>query len=406
MASKADQINELISRSIAEILPSPRALARALKGGEKLTVYLGVDPTAPELHLGHSISLLTLKRFQKLGHKVVLLVGDFTARIGDPSGKTKARKPLSEKEVLGNSQTYKAQASKILDFDSPHNPAILAFNSFWHKKLSFRDVLDLASHFSVQQMLVRDMFDKRVKEGSPIGLNELLYPLMQGYDSVALRTDVEVGGRDQLFNMLVGRDLVKRYLQKEKFVVAMRLLVNPITGAKMSKSEGNYIALDDPPPNMYGKVMALPDEVIFDCFQLCTEVPLAEIEKIRKLPARDAKAYLAREIVSMYHGENHAKIAENKFVAVFREHELPEDLKVVYLSERKINIVELLYSTGLVPSKSEARRLLAQQGVRVKGEGSSEWRTVEDSKKDVSIESPVIIRAGKRRFVEARWRSE
>ncbi len=403
MPLKSEQINELeetLERWAEEAIPSREDLEEALTGNKKLTIYHGVDPTAPDLHLGHSTNYFLLRRLQKLGHKIILLIGDFTARIGDPSGRTTGRVPLTEKQVAENAKTYKKQAAKILDFDSAQNPASLAYNSKWLGKLAFKDVVDISSHFTVQQMLARDMFQKRIKDGNPIGLHEFLYPLMQGYDSVALKTDVEVGGSDQLFNMLVGRDLVKIYLAKEKFVVTTKLLINPKTGAKlMSKSEGNYIALNDPPNKMYGKVMALPDEVVKDCFALCTEVPLGEIEGIMKLPPREAKARLAYEIVAMYHDKKEAGKAEAEFTKVFSAHEPPADIQTFRIQNKTKNILDLLVETGLAPSKNEARRLVEQGGVRVGGE------VIGSATEEVSVKEGAVVQVGKRRFIKLEIRN-
>ena len=393
MLAKNDQINELVTRGIEGVIPSRGALEKILRSGKKITVYLGVDPTTPKLHLGHSVTLLLLARFQKLGHKVVLLIGDFTAQIGDPSGKTNQRRPLSAAEVKQNWKTYRAQAGKILDFRTAGNRATVAYNSTWHSKLHLKDVLELGSLFTVQQMLARDMFQVRIKENKPIGLNEFLYPLIQGYDSVALKTDAEIGGSDQLFNMLVGRDLVKRMLKKEKFVLTTKLLVDPTSGAKMSKSEGQLVALDDPAGEMYAKIMAFPDEMIWDCFELCTEVTLDEIENIKKLSPRDAKARLAREIVTMHHTEQAAKEAEAEFQKVFVSGEFPSDVPTAKIKKAKLSLVDLLYETGLAGSKSEARRLIEQGGVRVDGEVKT------DPKEQVTPQNNMRIQVGKRKFL-------
>src|SRR3989344_1169279 len=303
-------IRELVSsRFIDKIYPSAVKLEEALRSGRRLTIYHGIDPTAPDLHLGHSTNFLLLRELQKLGHRVILLIGDFTGRIGDPTDKLAARKPLTEKEVLKNSRTYKQQIAKILDFSSRGNPVEIQFNSRWLKKLSSEDMIKLLANFTVAQTIKRDMFQRRLKEGKEIYLHEFLYPLMQGYDSVAMKVDAEVGGTDQTFNMLVGRDLERIYLNKGKFVLTTPLLENPKTGKKlMSKSEGGYISLQDPPNEMFGKLMALPDEVIVPCLELCTFYPQKEIEKIKKrlkskkLNPRDAKRILALEVTKIYHG--------------------------------------------------------------------------------------------------------
>lgn len=400
MSSKSSKINELLTRGIKEIIPSGGALEKALNSTRKLTVYLGVDPTAPDLHLGHAAPLLLLKRFQKLGHTVVLLVGDFTAQVGDPSGKTTQRMPLAKKDVLANARQYKDQAAKILDFTSSENPATVALNSTWHDKLTFGEVLRIASLFTVQQMLARDMFQKRLEDARPIGLNEFLYPMAQGYDSVALKTDVEVGGSDQLFNMLVGRDLVKAQLGKEKFVVTTRLLVSPETGAKMSKSEGTFVAFTDRPGEMYGKIMAFPDSLIKDCFEFCTEVSLEEIEGIKKLHPKDAKSFLARTIVGMFHGNSEGEKAEREFQKVFRDRELPSDIPGIKLPKKKITQLDLLMATNFVSSRGEARRLIEQGGVHIRFPGAQVWKVLRDWKEEVDVEAGMMVRVGKRKIVK------
>lgn len=390
MPLKSEQINLLLTRGIAEVIPSKEALKQALMSEKKLTVYLGVDPTGPSLHLGHSVPLLLLRRFQKLGHKTVLLIGDFTASIGDPSGKIAQRRPLSGEEIKANLANYKKQASKLLDFSS----ASIEFNSAWLERLTYGDLNKITSSFTVQQMLARDMFQERIKKEQPIGLSEFLYPIAQGYDSVALKTDVEIGASDQLFNMLVGRDMVREHLGKEKFVVTTKLLVNPATGKKMSKSEGDFIALEDAPNEMYGKVMALPDELTKDCLELCTEIPMGEIDKITKLLPRDSKAKLAYTIVSIYHGEKAAKDAEREFGKVFSAGELPQDMPAVKISAKIKNIVDLLVETKLAPSKNEARRLIEQGGVKVDGRVAGDW------KEKISVRDGMVVQVGRRRFAK------
>ncbi len=394
MSAKNDQVN-LLTRGIKEVIPSKKALEKALFEGKQLTVYHGVDPTAPSLHLGHSTNYIFLRKLQELGHKIILLIGDFTASIGDPTGRTGERALLTRKQILENCKTYKDQAAKILDFKSRENPVRIEYNSKWLQGLTLESIIDIASHFTVQQMITREMFQRRIKNESPIGLNEFLYPLMQGYDSVALKADVEVGGNDQMFNMLIGRDLARAYLNKNKFVITTKLLINPKTGNKlMSKSEGGYIALNDAPNEMYGKVMALPDEVISDCFELCTEVLMAEVEKIMKTPLRDAKARLAREIVAMYHGRKMSEDAEREFNKVFTKHEAPSDIPVFNIKKEKINIIDLLVEVGLAPSKSEARRLVEQSGVKINN------KTKTDQKEEIIVKDGMLVQVGKRRFAK------
>lgn len=406
MPPKKEQINdfrEALERWAEETIPSKESLEKAVFGPSKLTIYHGVDPTAPHLHLGHSTNYLFLKKFQELGHKVVLLIGDFTARIGDPSGRTKERVPLTASAIEENLKTYKEQAGKILDFSSKSNPVKLPRNSKWLGKLKMEELIGVASNFTVQQMLARDMFQKRMREEGPIGLHEFLYPLMQGYDSVALKTDIEVGGSDQLFNMLAGRELVWRYLKKNKFVITTKLLINPKTGNKlMSKSEGEYIALDDPQNVMYGKVMALPDEVIMECFRLCTEVALEDVEKFKKLPPRDLKARLAREIVKMYHSESAAKEAEAEFQKVFVFDKAPSNTPFVQMVGGATSTAQVLIDAGMASSKSEATRLVEQGGVHIQAPGK-EW---ERAGVAIDIKDNMVIRVGRRKFVLVKTRDK
>ena len=391
------------SRFVDKIYPSRAKFEEVLRSGKRLTVYHGVDPTAPDLHLGHSTNFLLLRELQKLGHRIILLVGDFTARIGDPTDKLSARQPLTEKEVKNNSKTYKNQAGKILSFTGT-NPAEIAFNSRWLKRMNFEDLIKLSAKLTHAQIIKRDMFRRRIKEDKEIFLHEFLYPLMQGYDSVALRTDAEIGGTDQTFNMLVGRDLEKAYLNKEKFVITTPLLENPKTGRKlMSKSEGGYISIQDNAAEMYGKVMSLPDEAIIPCLKFCTLYPEEEIKKIekslkaKKLNPRDAKMILAYEVVSLYHGRERAKAASEEFERVFKAGEFPDEIPQIKLKKKKMGIVDLLVEIGLASSKSAAMRLVEQGGVRTNGD------RITNPKEIIEIpKNGIIIRAGKRKFAEVR----
>lgn len=392
------KIDNLIEKT-EKIYPSEKKLRKFLESGKRLTVYHGIDPTAPFLHLGHSVSLFALKRLQDLGHKIILLIGDFTAQIGDPTEKDKSRKPLNESEVFKNYKNYQEQAGKIVNFQG-ENPAILKFNSEWWKKIDPKDFFKLLSSFTVQRMLERDMFQKRQKEGLPIWMHEFVYPLLQGYDSVAMDVDVEVGGTDQIFNMLIGRDLLKIYKNKEKIVIAGPLLTAEKNGKKMSKSEGNVIALNDSPENMYGKIMALSDEAIIPCLKLCTEVSSEEIKKTeknlkeKKSNPRDVKAMLAREIVKIYHNETASLNAEKEFERVFKEKKLPSSISKIYIKEKEINILDLLVKTKTTSSKSEAKRLIIQKGIKINGQVQEDW------KKTIKIKKGTIIQAGKRRVVQ------
>ena len=275
------KVDEFLTRGVEQVFPTADALRARLLSGDQLTAYIGIDPTAPELHIGHMSQLFKLRRLQDLGHHVVLLIGDFTGQIGDPTDKSAARVRLTHEQVLENAASYKEQASKILRFDDPDNPVELRFNSEWLGKMSFADVVELASEVTVQQLLQREMFQKRMAEGKPLHVHELLYPLMQGYDSVALGVDIEIGGSDQIFNMLVGRDLVGAHLGKEKFVVAGNLLVDP-SGKKIGKTEGNMITMIDPPVAVFEKVMRWGDEIVPHALELCTTVPMEKVREIER----------------------------------------------------------------------------------------------------------------------------
>lgn len=398
-------IDELLTRGVERIYPSTEALAVALKSGKKLRLYNGIDPTAPTLHIGHGIILKKLRDFQRLGHEVIMLIGDFTGQIGDPTDKLATRKQLTREEILANCRKYKEQASKFLDFKSTKNPVQLRFNSEWSDPLSARDVLEIAAEFTVNQFLARDMFKKRIADKKEIHIHEFLYPLFQGYDSVGMDVDMEVGGNDQTFNMLIGRDMQKRR-GKEKYVFAMKLLVDP-TGKKMGKTEGNMITLDDASEKMYEKVMMWGDEMIVSGFELCTDVPIEEVQAIEKelkdgkTNPRDVKMHLAREIVTLYHGAVAAKKAEENFRKVFQAKGIPDGIRnVVFGNSTSIStssststITTLLVETELVASKSEARRVVEQGGVKVDN------KVVRDANAIVKVSKKgVVIQKGKRDF--------
>lgn len=386
------KIEEILER-LENVYPSKEELKKVLKSDKKLTIYNGIDPTAPFLHLGHSVNLFILKRFQELGHKIILLIGDFTAQIGDPTGKDKKRKVLTKEEVLKNCQKYQEQAGKIIDFQGK-NPAILKFNSGWWEKINSKDFLKILSFFTVQRMLERDMFKKRQEEKKPIWLNEFVYPVLQGYDSVAMNVDAEAGGNDQTFNMLVGREMMRAYKNKEKIVITWPLISAEKGGKKMSKSEGDVITLNDSPNEMYGKIMSLPDDVIISIFRLCTLLNSKEIEEIRKVSLRDQKARLAKEIVKIYHGEKKAQEAEKEFNRIFRDKKNPSDVPELLIKEKKINILDLLVRASLVCSKSEAKRLVLQGGVKINNETQKDWQEI------IEIKKGDVLRAGKRKFVK------
>lgn len=403
-----DKLKEALIRYVEKIYPSKEALEEVLRSGKKLTFYHGVDPTGPDLHLGHSTNFLLMKRLQDTGHKIIFLVGSFTAQIGDPSDKDATRKSLSKKEIEKNLKTYKEQANKLICFKKP-NPAMVKFNSEWLDKLSLEEMFRLASNFTVQQIIERDRFQKRIKAKKPIALHEFLYPLMQGYDSVAMNVDGEIGGTDQTFNMLAGRLLVRKYLGKEKFVITTPLLVNPKTGKKlMSKSEGGYVALNDSPNDMFGKIMALPDETIIPCFELCTEVPLQFIKEHKKallsnkVNPMDLKKQLAFEIAKMYHGEKAAKNAEKEFEKQFQKKEHPTEIpwtpKAVKPGKYPISklMPKLIPTFAGTATISETKRLIKQGGLEFEGE------RIENPQLKVDVKGGEIVKAGKRRIFKVK----
>jgi len=392
---KLDQkIDEILTKGAEQVLPSKRELKKLMKK-RKIRLYLGIDPTSPDLHLGHAVPLRKLKEFQELGHEVILLFGTFTAQIGDPSGRDEKRKPLSPEQIKNNMATYKKQASKILDFSKVK----IKRNADWLAKLTFKDLDKLASYFTVSRLLERDMFQRRFKKGEEVWANEFLYPLMQGYDSVAMDVDLEIGSNDQLFNMLVGRRLQRIYNKKEKFVLTTPMLVG-LDGRAMSKTYGNTVNIMDPPKEMFGKLMSLKDELIIQYFRLCTELSKLEIEEIakdlrlRRINPRDAKAKLAREIVTLHRGTSKAKTAEVEFNRVFRDKKRPHSIPRFRIKKGKIPLIELLTETQLAKSKSEAKRLILQQGVKIDGVLQKDWQKV------VEVQKGMIIQVGRRKFLQ------
>jgi len=388
------KIEEVLTRAVETIFPAKDGLKKMLKE-KKIRLYLGVDPTSPRLHLGHTVPLRKLKEFQELGHEAILLFGTFTAQIGDPSDREEARKPLTLNQVKENMATYKKQASKIIDFSKIK----IKYNGDWLSKLNLEDVIKLASNFTVSRLLERDMFQKRLKEGKEVWVSEFLYPLLQGYDSVAMNVDLEIGATDQTFNILVGRKLQEVYNKKEKFVLTTPMLIG-LDGRKMSKTYNNTVNLTDSPIEMYGKIMSLRDELIIHYFQLVTSLPLEEIRKIednlkrKKINPRDAKSRLAREITTLFHGKKEALFAEKEFNKVFRDNETPFEIPEIRIKKGNVNILDLLVKTKMVSSKSEAKRLILQKGIRINKAIQDDWRKI------IKPKGGEIIQAGKRKFVK------
>lgn len=359
------RIEKLFNRGIvSEILPSKEALYALLMSGKRLRIYIGADPTSDSLHLSHAKNYMFLEELRQLGHEVIVLFGDFTARIGDPSGRKDARPQLSKKQVRANVRGWMRQIRPLMGFGSWKNRPRILHNGSWLEKLSMQDVVSLASNFTVQQMLERDMFEKRMAENTPIHLHEFLYPLMQGYDSVAMDVDVELCGTDQIFNALAGRTLLKRLKNKEKCVIALNLMENPKTGELMSKSKGTGVFLSGSSEDMYGAVMAQPDEMIEVLYINNTRLPLEEKDTILALGPRAAKARVALEITKVFHGEAAATKAADTFDKRFKNKELPDDIEEVHVDEHT-DLAKILVAAGLSESMSAARRVIEQGGVRI-----------------------------------------
>lgn len=366
-----DRQFNLFKSDTHEVIPEnelKEKIAKSILKREPLKIKLGLDPSAPDVHLGHTVVLNKLKQFQENGHIIQLIIGDFTGKIGDPTGKSTARKQLTDEEVKRNAQTYFEQFSKVLDMEKVE----LHYNSKWLSKLNFEDIIHLSSKITVARLMERNDFTNRITKGIPIYLHEFFYPLMQGYDSVVIESDIEIGGTDQHFNLLMGRQLQEQY-GKEKQVVFMLPLLEGLDGVeKMSKSKNNYIGIDDEPNQMFGKTMSIPDNLIIKYFDLVTNLPLEEKKAIRNglldgsLHPRDAKIYLSKTIVAMYHGNKAASKAEENFNAVFQKGEIPEDIPVVkWTGESEVSIVHLLVDLGMQKSKSEARRMIQNGGIRI-----------------------------------------
>ena len=398
MISAAEQFR-LISHGVADLLPEDefkKKLEKAVATNTPLIVKLGLDPTAPDIHLGHTVVLRKLKLFQDFGHKVIILIGDFTARIGDPTGKSVTRPPLTEEQVITNAKTYQEQIFKVLD---PAKTEV-RFNSEWLSKLDFADVLKLASKYTVARMLERDDFHKRYTEGRPISIHEFMYPLMQGYDSIALKADVEFGGTDQTFNLLMGRHLQGEEGMPEQTIITMPILEGLDGVQKMSKSLGNYIGISEAPSEMYGKAMSIPDELMMRYFMLVTDMSIEEQEQLSKdlesgaAHPRDVKMKLAHTIVRLYHGEEAANFGQNEFVRVFQKHAMPTDIPEykVAITEEPVFVPQLLSDAGLTASNGEARRSIKAGAFKIDGEKCNE--------EHILLKDGMVLQVGKRKFIK------
>ena len=401
MVSAQEQVRQ-IKHGVADLINEQdlvKKIEKSIKENKPLVVKLGLDPTAPDIHLGHTVPLRKLRLFQEFGHQVVIVIGGFTARIGDPTGKSVTRPPLTKEEVLKNAETYKTQIFKVLDPEK----TIVRDNSEWLESMNFADVLRLASSYTVARMMERDDFNKRFKEGCAIGVHEFMYPLMQGQDSVALHADVEFGGTDQTFNLLMGRHLQELEGQEPQVVITMPLLEGLDGVQKMSKSLGNYIGIDEEPKEMYGKAMSIPDELMMRYFMLVTDMPIEEQEDMEKrlesgeLHPRDAKMQLARTIVRLYHSEEAALEAEEEFKRVFQQRALPTDIPEYAMDAptEPIFVPQFCTDAGLTASNGEARRSIKAGAFKVNGEKYTE--------ENLTLEEGMIVQVGKRKFVKIKF---
>jgi tyrosyl-tRNA synthetase len=390
---------DLIKRGAVEIIPEDelvKKLEKAIKENRQLNIKLGCDPTRPDLHLGHSVVLRKLAQFQKLGHKAILIIGDFTTLIGDPSGRNSTRPPLTTEEIKENAKSYFEQASKILDREKTD----IVYNSEWLGKMSFADVIKLASKYTVARMLERDDFTKRFKSGIPISMHEILYPLAQAMDSVAIKSDVELGGTDQKFNLLVGRDIQRENGVDPQVIITMPLLVGTDGVEKMSKSYDNYIGISDEPGQMYGKTLSIPDELIYTYYELAADVSNEELINIKNSLAdkninpRDTKRALARKLVAMYYSDENAKAAEMEFDNIFKNKGLPDEISEYKPETIEMGLLDLIVRVNFAESNGEARRLVQQGGVSIDGEKFDDFKAI------IKFDKEKILKVGKRKFIK------
>ena len=392
-----DEQIKIIMKGVDEIIGLDSLkdkLKNCSKNGKPLIVKLGLDPSAPDIHLGHTVVLRKMKQLQDLGHKVVIIIGDFTGKIGDPTGKAKGRKALTTEQVLENAKTYEEQIFKVLDKDKTE----VRFNSEWLSKLSFEETIRLASTMTVARMLEREEFKKRYENQIPISVHEFFYPLMQGYDSVAIHADIELGGTDQRFNVLMGRMLQKEYGEEPQATIFMPLLEGLDGKEKMSKSLGNYIGIDEKAEVMYEKAMTIPDNLIIKYFNLVTDIHPDDIEKLKNdlgnntINPRDIKMKLATEIVILYHGENEAQKAQERFKMVFQKGQIPTEIDTIFVSKEDFNFAEVLVINNIVKSKNEVRRLVSQGGIKINDNKI-------DDLADIKLENEMIVQIGKKKFI-------
>jgi len=396
MTEKIKEQTQLLKRGTIEILSEEelsQKLAGSAKTGRQLRIKLGLDPTSPDIHLGHTVVLRKMRQFQDLGHKAVLIIGDYTARIGDPSGQDKTRPMLSGEQIEQNAKTYFEQAGKILD--TSENKLEVRYNSEWLSDLRLADIIKLTSNMTVARMLERDIFELRHKKGDPIGIHEFLYPLMQGYDSVIVKSDVELGGTDQTFNNLVGRDIQRVNGQPPQVVITMPILVGLDGQEKMSKSKGNYIGVTDEPNDMFGKVISISDEMMENYFTLLTDLPckkIAELTNPDKTHPKDAKVLLGKTIVRQFYNEATAQLAAAQFEKVFAQKQLPDEIPEFKIANKPISAKQLLLSCKLVETGGEAKRMVLQAAVSVDG------NKISDPNIEITPRNGMVIQVGKRKF--------
>lgn len=393
---KQEKIKELLERGVDEVIEKEHLEKRLLRG-DKLRVKFGIDPTGSELHLGHLVPFRKLKQFQKLGHQVIFLIGDYTAKIGDPTGRSEARKMLTDEDVKKNMKDYINQASKVLDMDKVE----IRYNSEWYNKKGSAFMMELTSKFTFARMIERDDFKKRIKEDIDVSMVELLYPLLQGYDSVELKADVELGGTDQKFNLLTGRKVQRRYNQLEQDIITVPLLKGLDGVRKMSKSCDNYIAFNDSADDMFGKIMSLPDDLLLEYFEFLTDISYNELHNkeqdllLNQVNPRDLKIDLAKKIIKIFYlDETEAEKAQENFKKIFKNKENPEDIKEFKIKEDKKKLIDIISEAGLTSSKGEARRLIEQGAVKIDSKVENKWD------KEVKIKDGTIIQAGKRKFIK------
>jgi len=393
---KQEKIKELLERGVDEVIEKEHLKKRLLRG-DKLRVKFGIDPTGSELHLGHLVPFRKLKQFQKLGHQVIFLIGDYTAKIGDPTGRSEARKMLTDEDVKKNMKDYINQASKVLDMDKVE----IRYNSEWYNKKGSAFMMELTSKFTFARMIERDDFKKRIKEDIDVSMVELLYPLLQGYDSVELKADVELGGTDQKFNLLTGRKVQRRYNQLEQDIITVPLLKGLDGVRKMSKSCDNYIAFNDSADDMFGKIMSLPDDLLLEYFEFLTDISYNELHNkeqdllLNQVNPRDLKIDLAKKIIKIFYlDETEAEKAQENFKKIFKNKENPEDIKEFKIKEDSKKLIDIISEAGLTSSKGEARRLIEQGAVKIDSKVENKWD------KEVKIKDGTIIQAGKRKFIK------